>query len=165
MKHPGVINIDQLEFESRSNGEHFQSDNAPVANRIGAEQLGYRITRVPAGKRAWPLHAHYANEEMFFVLEGSGIVRFGEQSVPIRQHDFIAAPANPETPHQIVNTSAVDLVYLCVSTMLQPDVTLYPESDKIGVIAGAAPGRTVAGQGITKFFKANTHVNYWQDEE
>ncbi len=60
---------------------------------------------VPAGKKAFPRHAHHANEEMFFILSGAGIYRVGAESFPIRANDVIAAPAGDgETAHQIVNT-------------------------------------------------------------
>ena len=48
---------------------------APVGPRIGAQLLGYNITAVPPGKRAFPLHNHHVNEEMFFILSGSGELR------------------------------------------------------------------------------------------
>jgi len=50
-----------------------------VGTRLGARLLGYNITAVPPGKRAFPLHNHMVNEEMFFVVEGHGEV----ESAPI----------------------------------------------------------------------------------
>ena len=158
-----IINLDNIEYTLSGNGNEFEADLGPVANRIGAKHLGYRITRLPPGKKAFPLHAHYANEEMFFVLEGQGEVRMGEETHPIRKGDFIAAPPDPDCPHQIVNSSDRELIYLCVSTMLQPEVGIYPESGKVGIIAGAPPGRSEGG--MKKFFELDNNVSYWKDEE
>ena len=47
--------------------------------------------------------------------------------------------------------------------MLEPEVAYYPDSDKIGVLAGNAPGRTTK-LGIEKFFPAKADVDYWKDE-
>ena len=88
-----IINIDELQFRSHQHGESFQASGAQVSGLIGGARLGYGVTVVPPGKRAWPFHNHHANEEMFFVLSGCGTVRIGSQEYPIRAGDFIAAPA------------------------------------------------------------------------
>ncbi len=162
-KKPHIINFDELTYEKLEYGTAFQAQLGPIANRLAADKLGYRITKLAAGKRAFPKHAHFANEEMFFVLEGNGVFILGDDEHQIRKGDFIAAPANPKQAHQIFNNSDQELVYLCVSTMLEPEVAYYPDSDKIGVLAGNAPGRTTK-PGITKFFPADSDVDYWQDE-
>ncbi|AOE50319.1 cupin domain-containing protein [Kangiella sediminilitoris] len=164
MSNSHIINLKDLEFSKHSHGDNFEAETAPVANNIGAKQLGYRVTRVPPGKRAWPLHAHYVNEEMFFVLSGHGTVRLGEDSYPINEGDFISAPANPDKAHQIINTSDSTLTYMCVSTMLEPEVAVYPESGKVGIIAGSAPGRIDEKSGVVKFIEKDSGVDYWDGE-
>ncbi len=158
-----IINLDQLIYEKHQSGDKFEAELAPIANCLVANKLGYRITKLTAGKKAFPQHAHFANEEMFFVLEGEGTFKLGKDQYPIRKGDFIAALPNPKLAHQIVNTSDQDLIYLCVSTMIEPEVAYYPDSDKIGVLAGNAPGRTIK-PGIKKFFPADADVDYWKDE-
>jgi hypothetical protein len=50
-----------------------------------------------------------------------------------------------------------------LSTMVEPDVTVYPDSGKFGVYAGAPPGssgeRTVSG-----YYRLEDEVDYWEDE-
>jgi hypothetical protein len=60
-----VINIDDLEFHEHEHGESFKASGAQVSDELGAVRLGYSVTVVPPGKRAWPFHNHHANEEMF----------------------------------------------------------------------------------------------------
>ncbi len=109
---------------------------APIAPLLGARKLGYNLTLVPPGKRAFPFHSHRVNEEMFFVLEGSGVVRIGDDTFPIRQGDVVACPpGGPETAHQIINTSDAELRYLAVSTKQTPEIAEYPDSGKFGVLA------------------------------
>ena len=70
-----VVNLDQLDFtRDLSHGDKFEARIAPIGIRLGALKLGYNVTAVPPGKRAFPFHNHHANEEMFFVLEGEGQV-------------------------------------------------------------------------------------------
>lgn len=71
-----------------------------IAPLLGAQKLGYNLTVVLPGKRAFPFHNHRVNEEMFFVIEGAGEVRIGEAVYPIRSRDVVACPAGePETAH------------------------------------------------------------------
>jgi uncharacterized cupin superfamily protein len=110
-----------------------------IGPRVGAQKLGYNMTALPPGKRAFPMHNHRVNEEMFFVLEGEGEVRIGDGRFPIRQGDVIACPpGGPETAHQIVNTGARELRFLAVSTKMTPEIAEYPESKKFGVMAEVA---------------------------
>jgi len=160
-----IINLDDLEYTKQTHGKNFEAEFGLVANRLIAEKLGYRVTRVPPGKRAWPLHAHYVNEEMFFVLEGSGSLIIGDASFPIKNGDFISAPPSPEEPHQIINSSEHELIYLCVSTMLEPEVVVYPSSEKIGIVAGTPPGRVAKEKGLFKFVHTDSGVGYWDGEE
>lgn len=103
---------------------------------IGAEKLGYNVTVVPPGRRAFPFHVHTVNEEMFFILEGEGSVRLGSETFSVKTGDVIACPpGGPERAHQIINTGERELRYLAVSTKLTPEIALYPDSNKFGVMA------------------------------
>src|SRR6187551_3707032 len=142
--HRPVINLDEVSIEERAPffqptgtaTERFGSRSGAVGARIGARMLGYNITAVAPGKRAFPLHNHHANEEMFFILQGSGELRVGEERWTIRQGDFIAAPpGGPEGAHQIINTGSDELRYLAVSTMIYPEVVEYPDSRKLGMMS------------------------------
>src|SRR5262249_18008286 len=115
--------------------ETFQCSMAQLAVPLGAEKLGYNLTRVPAGKRAFPFPNHRNNEEMFFILEGSGEVRIGDEVHPLKKGDVIACPpGDGARAHQIVNTGDQELTYLAVSTRLSPEVVDYPDSGKFGVM-------------------------------
>jgi uncharacterized cupin superfamily protein len=136
-----------------------------IATRIGAQKLGYNLTAVPPGKRAFPFHCHRVNEEMFFVLEGTGEVRIGTETHPIRAGDFIACPpGGPELAHQIVNTGAVELRYLAVSTRQDPEVAEYPDSGKFGVMAEYPPGADGKPAGFRFVGTADKASGYWDGE-
>ena len=148
-----LINIADVELQPRppafaatgDAAQRFDARMGMIGPRIGAKLLGYNITAVPPGKRAFPFHNHMVNEEMFFVLEGSGEVRIGKDTHAIRAGDIIACPpGGDETAHQLVNTGAIELRYLAVSTKLSPEVCTYPDTGKFAVSvadAHAAPGQ------------------------
>ena len=72
-----------------------------VGNVLGSRKLGYNITAVPPGKRAFPPHNHQINEEMFLVLEGTG-ERIGEVTYPIRPGDIVACLAGGKEMAHVV---------------------------------------------------------------
>ncbi|MGH8630647.1 MAG: cupin domain-containing protein, partial [Burkholderiales bacterium] len=43
----------------------------------------------PPGKRAFPFHSDHANEEMFFILEGGGTLRYGHEEQRLRKGDVV----------------------------------------------------------------------------
>jgi uncharacterized cupin superfamily protein len=144
----------------------FDARSGQIASRLGAQKLGYNVTAVPPGKAAFPFHCHRVNEEMFFVLQGSGEIRIGTATYPIRQGDFIACPpGGPDKAHQISNTGADELRYLAVSTKLYPEIAEYPDSGKFGVLAEYSPGPDGKPQGFRFVGKESLNVNYWEGEE
>ena len=166
-----IVNIADVEFQQRAApvtgaaAERYEATFARVGSLVGARQLGYNITAVPPGKRAFPFHSHRVNEEMFFVLSGTGEVRIGADTHPLRSGDFVACPAGgPETAHQIVNTGREELRYLAVSTQRAPEIWEYPESGKFGVISEfTAPGVTQSSA-FRLFARSSSVVDYWDDE-
>src|SRR5262245_52101626 len=133
MKKP-FINVDEAPTRTDANGEHFAYSMTDLASELGANAIGANITRVPPGKAAFPFHHHYANEEHFFVLSGSGVLRWGSNTYTVKRHDYVVnLPGGPEHGHQLINTGDEDLVYLAISTLVLPEVVGYPESRKTGV--------------------------------
>jgi uncharacterized cupin superfamily protein len=155
-----VINLDELRLESEENGV-FSGSYAAISERIGAKKLGYNLTVLPPGMRACPFHNHHENEELFFILEGSGTLRFGSQEYAVRQHDVIACPpGGREVAHQIINTGDGLLKYLAVSTQHPVEIVQYPDSDKIGVFVGQSPNME-----LKKLFKADSDTDYFAGEK
>ena len=162
-----IINLDQLKprlitrAPSDSPEKYCGVEMAEIAEHIGAQRLGYSMTIVPPGKTAFPFHNHYGNEEMFFVLEGEGEVRVGDERYPIRSGDFIACPVGDKTTaHQIINTSGSKAMkYVGVSTTQTPDLVEYPDSGKVGAVHHIDDNTTVR---IRNYEKNN--VGYWEGE-
>ena len=157
---PGpLINLDEVEFDDIEDNGLYASRRALFSESIGARDLGYNLTVVPPGKVQCPFHVHHGAEEMFFILEGTGTLRFGGETYPLRARDVISCPAGgPEVAHQIVNTGDVDLVYLAISTLAPVDACEYPDSGKVSVYS---PGDT----GIRHIFRSSDNVEYYAGEQ
>ena len=135
-----------------------------LGEAAGSERLGCSLYELPPGERSWPYHYHTANEEALYVLAGDGTIRLGGESHALRAGDYVALPPDESGGHRVCNDGDDPLRYLAVSTMTDPDVTVYPDSGKIGVFAGSPPGgrdeRTVHG-----YYRRDDDVAYWDDGE
>jgi uncharacterized cupin superfamily protein len=98
-------------------------------------------TRVPPGRVAVPFHSHQREDEVFFVLSGRGVLRYGDELRDIRQGDCISCPARTGVAHQIANPYDEDLVYLSIGLNDPDEVCVYPDSDKVMVRSLKRVGR------------------------
>jgi uncharacterized cupin superfamily protein len=161
-----VINLADLQLRSQRHGERFEALVARIGPLIGARKLGIRLVEVPAGKSAWPFHSHHVNEEMFVILEGTGELRLGDAMQLIRAGDVIACPPGAAAAaHQIRASDDGTIRYLAISTMHDTDVMEYPDSGKIGVFSGAAPGGDERARQVALFVPSDAGVDYWQGED
>ena len=105
-------------------------------------KLGMNLTRVAPGQTACPFHSHQLEDEVFYVVSGTGIFRYGEQVFAIDPGDCIACPAGTDIAHQFANpaASSEDLVYLCIGNRDPNEVCVYPDSGKIFVRSQATVG-------------------------
>ena len=150
-----VVNIADLELRRFAHGEKFECRAARVGPLLGARDLGYSYDVVPPGKRACPFHSHRAEEEMFFIVRGTGTLRYGGETRKLRAGDIVCCPTGgPQTAHQIVNDSEEELAYLSVSTMMPAEVCEYPDSKKIGGFGGDLRHMTRCAE----------RVGYWDGE-
>ena len=99
------------------------------------------------------------------MLEGAGTLRIGGDEIRLSGGDYVALPARAEGAHQLVNSSEVVLRYLCFSTMIEPDVMVYPDSGKVGIFGGAAPGGPKGKRTLSKFLRGDAEVGYYDGEE
>lgn len=160
-----ILNIADAAANARdvSHGDRFQARLVALSAPIGGVRIGANVTTVPPGKAAFPLHHHHANEEHFFVVRGSGILRFGAETHAVREGDYIVNPAGGhELAHQLVNTGTEDLVYLALSTKQSPEVVGYPDSGKTGV--AVAPLES-GGQRFIIKDTAKDIKGYWDGED
>jgi uncharacterized cupin superfamily protein len=154
-----VVNVDELSLEHGTQGDKFEWRSARIGPQLGAKDLGYSYDVVPPGKRACPFHSHRAEEEMFFIVKGTGTLRYGDETRKVRAGDFICCPTGgPETAHQLVNDSKEDLAYISVSTMMPAEVCEYPDSKKVGSFGGRTPSR------LRHMTSSDSGVDYWKDE-
>ena len=161
-RHKNIAHLSEVPVEriKTPDGSPFAAERQRVGAAVGARKLGYSFFSVPPGKAAFPFHLHHTNEEMIYVFEGEGTLRFGKEETAVTAGMFIAFPPGPDHPHQLINTSGGVLKYLCVSTMEHPEIAEYPDSKKIGAYAGGA-----GDGGFRALYRKEANVSYYDGED
>ncbi len=154
-----IRNFNEIGFEKLVREPLYESLGARLAVGTAASKLGASFDTVAPGKRSCPYHFHYAQEEMFVVIEGCGTLRVAGEMLPLRTGDVVFIPAGPEYPHQIINTSQAPLKYLSISTRESPEICEYPDSGKFLA--------TASTDGVSNFEalqRTGQNLDYWDWE-
>jgi uncharacterized cupin superfamily protein len=127
-----------------------------VTERKKDSQCYVAIYEIPPQKANYPYHYHLKNEEVFYIIHGTGILETPDGSKPITTGDIIICPPLEKGAHKIINTSETEiLTYLDFDTIHSPDIAYYPHSDKVGIILN--------GESST-FYKSQSNVDYYDGE-
>jgi len=94
--------------------------NADFLERTGSENLGARLWRFPPGS-ASTFHKHVLAEEFYFVVEGTGRIRVGEETLTVPQHGGIHV--GPNLLRQVFNDTESEVLWLIVGA---PDAEFGP---------------------------------------
>jgi mannose-6-phosphate isomerase-like protein (cupin superfamily) len=84
---------------------------ADLLEHTKSEILGARLWRLPP-KSANTLHKHVKAEEFYFVLEGVGRMRVGEETISVPKHSGVLV--GPEMMRQIFNDTDSDILWLII---------------------------------------------------
>jgi uncharacterized cupin superfamily protein len=77
-------------------------------------------------------HAHFAQEEFVFILEGRGAALIGDTEVDVGPGDYMGFPTDG-TVHHLRNVDETDLVYLMGGERTPTLVTRFPSIGKVAV--------------------------------
>jgi len=89
---------------------------------VGARELGCSLYELDPGGQAAPYHAHYGNEELLVVLDGTLELRTPEAVREVNRGAVVAFPTGPDGAHRLRNVSNAPARYLPISTMRFPEV-------------------------------------------
>lgn len=103
--------------------------------QLGAQATGLSVYEIPPGESICPYHYERAEEEWLVVLEGRATVRRPASEEELGRGDIAFFTNAPEGAHKVTNRTDENLRVLMFSDLKWPAVSVYPDSDKIGVYA------------------------------
>ncbi len=113
------------------------------------------VYEVPPGKAAYPYHHHYQSEEVFYIINGMGVLLTPQGEMLVSAGDILVFPAGEAGAHKLTNASATEvLTYIDFDTYHSPEVSFMPDSGKT----------VVYGKGLRKVIKNGAEADYYDGE-
>ena len=126
-----------------------------VARAVGSAATAMFIYDLEPGQSSSPYHYEYA-EEWLLVVDGTIVVRTPDGERTLERGDLVRFPSGPAGAHKAMNRGESPARMLMFSSSREPAVSVYPDSDKIGVWPGEEADALI--------FKRGTAVP-WSDGE
>jgi uncharacterized cupin superfamily protein len=127
-----------------------------VAQLVGSTALTMFVYDLDPGTSSCPYHYEY-EEEWLLVVDGAVVLRAADGEHALQAGDLVRFPAGPDGAHKVMNRSDAPARTLMFSSSRVPAVSVYPDSDKIGVWSGNEPDELI--------FKRATAVSWAEGEE
>ena len=152
IKHESIDNIAKSHKNEHDGYEYYRRKFIPFGD---AKNSLVSVYEIPPKKAAYPYHFHHNNEETYYIISGEGIIRTPDGKRKVCAGDFLFFPTGEKGAHKLTNSSDTDnLVYIDFDVVHDVDITVYPDSDKIGIW----------GMGINKIYSKDEDVDYYEGE-
>jgi uncharacterized cupin superfamily protein len=104
-------------------------EKRPLSDLFGLRNFGVNLTRLSPGAASSLRHAHAAQDEFVYVLEGEPTLVTDAGETPLAPGMCAGFPAGTSDAHTLVNRTARDVVYLEVGDRTPGDRVTYPDDD------------------------------------
>jgi uncharacterized cupin superfamily protein len=101
-----------------------------LGRAAGAVKAGLNHVTLPAGTDGPPPHVHALEEELFYVLAGSGTLTLGEDEHSLSAGDIVARPPATGIAHSL-RAAQDGLTYLVYGTRVTGDSVYYPTRGQV----------------------------------
>ncbi|MFZ1993950.1 MAG: cupin domain-containing protein [Solirubrobacteraceae bacterium] len=152
---PNPPNVYEQRFEyDETDPSGYRAGVTRIGRAAGGSDLVVKQFEIPPGETLCPYHYEY-EEEWLLVLDGNATVRTpdGEQAAP--RGALMCFPAGPTGAHKVANAGDETVLALMWSSAREPSVSVYPDSDKVGVWAG---------EDHVLLRRSDGHVDYYDGE-
>jgi len=147
-----------LQESDASDPAGFRGRYVRIGEHLGATMMGATLYDLGPGERICPYHYEYGNEEWLLVVGGTPTLRTPTGERELRAGDVVVFPEGPDGAHDVANRTEERLQVVMLSTKRKPDVSVYPDSDKIGVwpVDGGGDDMIIV--------RRESNVDYWDGE-
>jgi uncharacterized cupin superfamily protein len=97
-----------------------------LGNAAGCDRVGLRRIRISPGKQSTPVHAHFGEEEIFFVLRGSGWSYQENGAYAVGEGDVILHPPGGPAHTVVAGEDGIDV--LAFGDDLRHEAVRFPRS-------------------------------------
>jgi uncharacterized cupin superfamily protein len=129
----GMANIYEPDFDIAQDQPPYVWQRARLGRQAGAQRLGASLFEVPPGGATFPLHAHLHNEELLIVVAGAPTLRTLDGERVLAPGEVVACPAGRGGAHHLSNATADPVRVLIVSTMVAPEINVFPDTGELWV--------------------------------
>lgn len=151
-----VVNKNNLEVKHKCEHEPYEYFKYEVPKVSENSKAMVAIYEIPPRKAGYPYHYHYLNEEVFYIISGSALLKGHDSERQVVKGDIIVCPPMENGAHMLLNTSDTELLtYIEFDISNYPEIIVYPNSDKIGIMQN---------KDEKLFFDKSSSVNYYNKE-
>lgn len=127
---PTIANVDDVEGKTVER-QHVARTRKDLGRAAGSVSTGIKWIDVRPGKESSTLHCHSADEELFVVLTGDGVLVLDDsEETPVRAGHVVARPPGTGVAH-LFRGGAGGMTLLAYGTREPNDLCYYPRSNKI----------------------------------
>jgi uncharacterized cupin superfamily protein len=127
---PGtIVNLDDLQADAIERPRVVRT-RRNFGRALGSVAAGLQHVEVAPGKESTAQHCHSAEEEIFVILAGGGVLVLGEEETSVVPGHVVGRPAATGVAH-VFRAGDQGLTYLAYGTRDPSDVCFYPRSNKI----------------------------------
>jgi uncharacterized cupin superfamily protein len=153
---PNIPNVHEQQFEyDDADPPGYRAGVSRVSRAAGGKDIVIKEFEIPPGETLCPYHYEY-EEEWLLVLEGNATVRTPEGEHPAPRGALMCFPAGPAGAPKVANAGEEPVLALMWSSAREPSVSVYPDSDKMGVWAG---------EDHVLLRRSDGHVDYYDGEQ
>lgn len=150
MSDPNLFDLEVSPDEDDAPG--YRLSYTRVGPLVGASQLGLSVYELAPGNSVCPYHYEVGMEEWLIVLVGRPTLRTPDGEQVLRPWDAAFFPGNESGAHKVTNATDETVRIAMLSTQAEPNVAVYPDSEKVGAWP---PG---------KLFRLESAVPYFDGE-
>jgi len=114
----------------------YASRERRFGDELDATLWGGTAYELGPGERVCPYHWHFGDEEWLLVVSGAPTLRTPEGEARLRPWDVAVFVRGEAGAHEVRNDTDSTVRVAIFSTVSDPEVCVYPDSDKVGVFAG-----------------------------
>ena len=143
------MNLADAPLGPRDAPEEFAHRAASLREALGGELIGCTVYEIDEGRRLWPYHFHWNNDEWLVVVAGTPTLRTPQGERRLRAGDVVAFPEGEAGAHTLRGPGRV-----AIFSSRNQGAVEYPDSGKRGT--GPPWDRL--------YFRRSDAVDYWDGE-